>query len=63
MITQKSMTPRSRLRKLYELNNKIGLEMLGETDNEYREELERLREKVLEEIEICKDKIDKSVVS
>ena len=57
------MTPRSRLRKLYELNNKIGLEMLGETDNEYREELERLREKVLEEIEICKDKIDKNVVS
>lgn len=58
METKKSMTTRSRLKKLYQLNDKIRYEMLGESDTEYKEELERLQEKVLEEIQICKDKIE-----
>lgn len=58
METQKSMTTRSRLKKLYQLNDKIRYEMLGESDTEYKEELERLRDKVLAEIEVCKDKIE-----
>lgn len=55
------MSTRVRLRKLYDLNKKIHFEMLGETDTEYREELERVQEQVLAEIEICKEKIEKNL--
>lgn len=61
MKTQKSMSTRQRLKKLYQLKDKIRYEKLGQEDTEYREELDRLEAKVDEEINDCKSRIENNL--
>lgn len=61
MKSQKSMSTRTRLKKLYGLKDKIRYERLGEADAEYREELDRLEVKVNDEIKICLERIENNL--
>jgi hypothetical protein len=61
MKTQKSMSTRQRLKQLYKLKDKIRYEKLGQEDSEYRDELDRLEQKVNAEIQSCKERIEKNL--
>jgi len=59
--TQRPISTRARLKKLYAFRDKVREEMLGQEDQEYRALLQRYYDAATEEIEICLERIENNL--